>query len=330
MTTTRAHPHPKVHRSDGLQPIRAPRDLHQIAELVELCFGPYLDPGGRAAIREMKAVAQLGLLLWPLAWLAPTSLGLEGYVWREQGRVVGNVNLYQAGQHPYLGRGSLIANVAVHPDYRRRGIASALMDAALQLARRQRSRWIALQVEAENLPALSLYDRLGFERFETVAQWQGSIYPSAWVDATWPIRRRQPADLRAEVALIFERARCGAMIWGRPIERDDLAQNLWGLLMDTQGRWVLPDLAGTDRLYGSLWVEAIGWQHARIELFIDPALTSPEGRQALLLHALNMPSLQGRAVNLETTAADDPVEQILKQAGFSRKRVLVQMRINLT
>ena len=63
-----------------------------------------------------------------------------------------------AGMHSILGEG-YITNVAVHPDHRRKGIAtrliSALMENGLNL--------IALEVRESNLGARLLYGELGFK-----------------------------------------------------------------------------------------------------------------------------------------------------------------------
>jgi hypothetical protein len=56
----------------------------------------------------------------------------------------------------------LIANVAVHPDFRRQGIARALTDAALAWTQKRRVRSVWLQVRDDNLPAIRLYETSGF------------------------------------------------------------------------------------------------------------------------------------------------------------------------
>src|SRR5512138_2452722 len=122
MTAALSQPQATERRGDGLQPTNFTRDLHQIADLVELCFEPHLDVGGRSAISEMRALSYIWPLIWLLALLDRWLPGLgSGYVWRHEGKVIGNISLYRAGKHPDLGPGFLIANVAVHPDWRRRG-----------------------------------------------------------------------------------------------------------------------------------------------------------------------------------------------------------------
>ncbi|HOA23680.1 MAG: GNAT family N-acetyltransferase [Aggregatilineales bacterium] len=313
---------------------RLARDMSQIADLVEICFARRLDASGRAAVREMRLVGRLGPLLWLLG-LLDELLGLGfgiGYVWRDQGRVVGNVSLYPGGVHPRLGRGWLIANVAVHPDYRRRGIARMLMEASLGLVRRKGGRWAALQVEADNDGAIHLYETLGFERFGTLEHWETSHIETplpAGKMPGWVIRLRRPGETAAEAAFIFDRARPGAMAWTRVIERRDMnGLQVFGGLLNTSSieHWVMTPSYAPRQLAGVLWVQYAALDRPRLTLFLDPDIEDWAARQALLRHALNLPDLRGRLVRVETLAGDPAVEDLLTQSGFHRVRSLVQMR----
>jgi ribosomal-protein-alanine N-acetyltransferase len=71
-------------------------------------------------------------------------------------RVVGYVVAWFAA-----GQGE-IANLAVDPDARGRGIGSALLDAALDEARHQRTDEVFLEVRSSNLRARQLYESRGF------------------------------------------------------------------------------------------------------------------------------------------------------------------------
>jgi ribosomal-protein-alanine acetyltransferase len=55
-----------------------------------------------------------------------------------------------------------ILNIAVHRDFRRKGIASALLLAALDEFRRSASSRVFLELRESNLPARTLYNRHGF------------------------------------------------------------------------------------------------------------------------------------------------------------------------
>lgn len=328
MAAALAHSHLAHQRGEGLQPTHPVRDLRQIAELIEACFGPDLDAGGRSAVAEMKLLARLVPLLWLVSVLDVEGTGLgRGYVWRVRNRVVGNVSLYRGGTHPHLGRGWLIANVAVHPDYRRQGIARALMQAALRVAF-QHGRWAALQVEADNTAAIALYESLGFERFETLAQWRtGCLYVDRLPMSeghTHTVRVRRGSETAAESDLIYNRARRGGMAWTRPIEPSDI---VGGLLGAPKEHWVLPMPGRPGVLGGVLWVESSGWQQTpRLSLFLDPVLDDAAARRALLARVLGQGAFKGRALRLETVADDPPVDDLLRAAGFYRERCLIQMR----
>ena len=56
-----------------------------------------------------------------------------------------------------------ITNIAVHPDWRRRGIARSLLDAILEDARRRDLAVAFLEVRPTNTEARTLYERLGFQ-----------------------------------------------------------------------------------------------------------------------------------------------------------------------
>ena len=53
-------------------------------------------------------------------------------------------------------------NVAVHPDYRRQGIAEMLILSLVENLKEQGSHSLTLEVRASNVPAIALYEKLGF------------------------------------------------------------------------------------------------------------------------------------------------------------------------
>ena len=57
-----------------------------------------------------------------------------------------------------------ILDIAVAPKQRGRGVAMILMEQAFKIAREQKAEYMALEVRASNIPAISLYERLGFCR----------------------------------------------------------------------------------------------------------------------------------------------------------------------
>lgn len=145
----------------GIRPFDIARDLRPVAELIADAFTNELDPRGLAALREMRIMSHLSGLLKLLS----RSTGelddvFSGYVWVEDGKIVGNVTVQRADKY---GNRWQIANVAVARDYRGRGIARRLMEQALAHVANADGRWAVLQVYDHNSVARRLYARLGFE-----------------------------------------------------------------------------------------------------------------------------------------------------------------------
>jgi len=55
-----------------------------------------------------------------------------------------------------------ILNIAVHPEFRRTGVASALLRSAIEQFRRSAVVHVFLELRPSNRPARALYERLGF------------------------------------------------------------------------------------------------------------------------------------------------------------------------
>ena len=56
-----------------------------------------------------------------------------------------------------------VMNVAVDPDYQRRGIATQLLEKLFELSRDDERRGYTLEVRVSNADAIALYEKLGFE-----------------------------------------------------------------------------------------------------------------------------------------------------------------------
>ena len=118
--------------------IRQMRQEHvvQVAELEKICFA---DPWSEKSIASE--------LENPLSyWLVAL----------DEDRVVGYV-----GSQTVLGETDMM-NVAVRPEYRRQGIAEALILALIEQLRRRKSHCLTLEVRDSNTSARALYGKLGF------------------------------------------------------------------------------------------------------------------------------------------------------------------------
>ena len=115
-------------------------DTHvpQVAQLEKLCFS---DPWSEKSIASELSCR---LSLWLVA--------LEG------DKVVGYV-----GSQTVIDETDMM-NIAVHPDYRRRGIAHSLIECLILELKNRGSSSLTLEVRASNAPAVTLYEKLGFEQ----------------------------------------------------------------------------------------------------------------------------------------------------------------------
>ncbi len=143
----------------GVRRLNLARDLRDVADLIEQAFGQEPDRAGQSVASEFRVLAWWGPLLWALDHMSMGGEGLTGFVWEEDGRVVGNLTLSREWASP---RCWLISNVVVAPAYRRQGIARQLMEAALDFVAARRAAWAFLMVRRENQAAIRLYETMGF------------------------------------------------------------------------------------------------------------------------------------------------------------------------
>jgi ribosomal protein S18 acetylase RimI-like enzyme len=159
-----------------LRLIQPARDLSAIADLIELCFYHSLDTDGQNYLKQMRDTARIVALVGDTAPFLDQSSSMprSGFVWDVGGRIVGNVTMI-----PFQSQGtqcSLIANVAVHPDFRDQGIGRALTEAALRSLRNDHYQAAWLQVRDDNPVATHLYQQLDFKEYTRRTTW---LIPSA-------------------------------------------------------------------------------------------------------------------------------------------------------
>jgi ribosomal protein S18 acetylase RimI-like enzyme len=153
----------------SLRPVNPRTDMAQVADLIGLAFRGELDTGGLQMLREMRTFGRAGWLGYQLSrWMLPPAARPRGFVWEEQGRIVGNASLLPVEGYPDRW---VLANVAVHPDWRRRGIARLLVRASLSEAERLGAQRMILQVARAKREVQALYADLGFVTTSTRTAW---------------------------------------------------------------------------------------------------------------------------------------------------------------
>lgn len=113
---------------------------------------------------HVPAIAQLESICFSCPW-SENSLASEltnalslWLVAEEDGRVAGYIGSQTVCEE------SDMMNVAVHPDFRRRGIGEALVKALETELRARGSHCLTLEVRTSNAPAIALYEKLGFSQ----------------------------------------------------------------------------------------------------------------------------------------------------------------------
>ena len=112
--------------------------VSQVADLEKLCFS---DPWS-----EKSVASELDnpLSIWLVAVEGEC---LAGYV----------------GSQTVLDESDMM-NIAVHPDFRRCGVAKQLVEQLVEALKQRGSRCLTLEVRASNEPARKLYEKLGFQQ----------------------------------------------------------------------------------------------------------------------------------------------------------------------
>ena len=108
-------------------------------------------------------------------------LGIEEgnlYVIKEGDNIIGSVILRQKPEPAYSNADwgvkldykdiIVIYTLAVHPDYLRKGIGKKLIEFIIQYSKELNIKAIRLDVYKENIPAISLYKKYGFQYIDTV------------------------------------------------------------------------------------------------------------------------------------------------------------------
>lgn len=114
-------------------------DIDRIAEMEKICFPE--DPWSR----EMVAAEFSGL--------NPTRY----YAAEEDGQLIAYAGIWIIPPEGY------ITNVAVHPDCRRKGIGSGVLQKLIEEASSEGVTDVTLEVRVSNAPAIALYKSFGFE-----------------------------------------------------------------------------------------------------------------------------------------------------------------------
>jgi ribosomal protein S18 acetylase RimI-like enzyme len=154
--------------SGHIRPLDLRRDLGGLADLVEVAFAGELARQGADFRRELQMAKRLVPVVMILGRISEDFRHIfDGFVWEDDGHIVASVTVQKMGNDK---RHWLMGTVATHPDYRRRGLARALVTRALEHARACGAEVCTLDVRSENEAAYNLYRSLGFVHYDSTTE----------------------------------------------------------------------------------------------------------------------------------------------------------------
>ncbi len=312
-----------VHKQ-GIRPFDPGRDLSALADLIEIGFAESLDRSGRRMVRGLRTLGRFGWLGGLLSKiLLPPAANPQGFVWEEEGRVLGNASLLPVNEFPHRW---VMANVAVIPEEQRRGIGRSLVNASIEHAQAQGAHEIVLQVDQANQAARKLYESLGFTSSPSRTTWVGRVGPKDHLESlSAGVRPRQAEEWKQQWELARQLHPEG-FVWPYPPSARFFQPRDWQqrLRLNMDRHWVHLE-AG--RLLGFVTLRwALDPGTLRMILVVEP---DNRGR---IEKALISTAVQSLGLSRDLIILDYPTgfaTETLKALGFSERRNLVWMRLNL-
>lgn len=311
--------------SEHLRPFNVQQDLRPVADLVELCFAETLDPDGKRYIQRMRAASEnKGFLHWAALNVEIPHMPFTGYVWEVNGKIIGNASLI-----PYRIKGRqsyLIANVAVHPKHRRKGIARAMTIQAMQYARTKGAKEIWLHVRDDNNHALDLYSSLGFIQKAQRSTWLSKSSTLDQMNISHQMTKALGHEYWNQTRSWVESNYPDNVTWHLPLNISALRPGIRGLVLRVLNNIQLRKWAAVEN--GKL-LAALFWQssssHADSLWLAAPVDADDDMVQDLLIHSRRSMG-QSRRLRLEFPAGRNV--NGIQSASFQLQQTLIWMSHN--
>lgn len=316
----------------NLRPLNILRDLPRVADLIELCFANNMDREGKSYIQQMRRASRdKSFMRWASNAIEGTAMPLTGYVWEQDGRIIGNASLV-----PFRYKGKriqLIANVATHPEHRRRGIARALTTQAMLHAGQRGTDELWLHVRADNPGAVQMYRDLGFEERAQRSIWRAYQDPASSSPLhSDPIQTPNPPTISRRHPSFWSQQ----LNWLNKLHPEELhwyRSINWNSLKPGLGSWLYRLFVEYDirqwavRENGNLqavlaWIPTL--RNSSMWLACD-SNASPSSISTLLRKAMRD---LGKRQNLTLEHPAGLQEEALSTAGFKLVRTLIWMYVN--
>ncbi len=317
-TNRRAYP-------TGLRPVDPRRDMLAMAELIELAFSENLDATGQNMVKNMRILGRLGWVGWLMGRLVlPPAANPKGFVWEEDGRVVGNASLLPVNRYPDRW---VMANVAVRPEYRRQGIGKELVNASIELVRQYSGEIIILQADRDAPGVERMYANRGFQSLSTRTQWtRRTVRTNHNFQFADQVRLRAQVEWRDEWDMA-RRYHPEGIIWPFPPQIGLFQPTGWAQKTGRQRgwNWVWEQDGRKLAFLSAKWNFERG--HWRLIMITEPEAYGMV-EDGLLTACLAELQRVGGPCMLEYPA--DVAEEVLKVKGFAPARTLTWMGMRLT
>lgn len=318
-------------RASGPRPIDLRKDIPQVLALLNLVFRSSRDRDANHALNRLSLAQQPWFILRLRQWYEGV---VPGYVWEESGSIVGNVSVLTTTKKGRF----LVANVAVHPQFRRRGIARNLMETVVQQVRERGGRELLLQVRQDNEAAVNLYESIEFEHLGSMTSWYSSfrhfrLLPAAVSEQSpdhsgdffiRPLRSKEwRRAYELDTAVVHP-----DLNWPEQLPEDHYRGGLWrwfsNVINARQAEtWVAE--VGDGRFAG---LAAIQSEWGRLHTLSLRALPEWRGavEQPLLAKLLRrLQHMYRRNIRIDHPADDNVANELLQRANFVPRRTLTTM-----
>jgi ribosomal protein S18 acetylase RimI-like enzyme len=295
------------------------RDGSAVADLLELAFKDEMQVIARS---EDDSVRLLQMLRNSSLYGTFSFYGAQAFVWEEDKRIIGNASVQR---NPLRPNTWVIGNVATHADARRRGIGRALVSAAIEHACQQRRcQHVALQVLATNLPAIKLYEQLGFRGSGVITRYWRAPLDEAFANYS---RKATLFQMRDFVARLLPYNIPDALRFAEPFEESvyRLGVRWWlqNALNATAEEW---NMNGGGAVRTRISFEA---REHYLELLIG-ADTTKSVASELVSAGLQRLSQYSRKpiVASQTRLSNSAAEDALQAHGFTPRGAFLHMRLD--
>jgi len=299
------------------------RDGRAVANLLEASFQD--EATNDDGVRLIHALRHYGML-------DALTLGTStGFVWVEDGQLIANASV----QRNYIRRDTwIVGNVATQPAYRNRGIGRAVVEACIHYAASRGARYIALQANVNNSPALHLYSKLGFQPLGEVTHYLRPARHALPGGAPLPCIRRAKWSDRAAVWELARHHVPDRFTFAEPFDANVYRLGLrWSLLNALNGnieQWLVADASSRGRLLGAVRTRAsLEGSYHHLEILPSTDATAEDAIRLIESGLQRLSKYASKPIYAAHARLADIPHAALQAAGFQPTRTLVHMRLEL-